>query len=409
MSEINQTDLNLNTDFTNRESQFPNRRIIKIISQTPNEIIADIERDEGNVSNNGTKINAEQFQNIETKLNNLQTQVTNKQGTLVEINELPQDYIEFESDPQTQINNILNNVSKIKNSYGGFSAGQNSNATYGVAVGNGASSTSGVSIGGNASASNGVAVGVSAKTGDGFAGGYQAKTVNENGVVIDAIQLGTGTNTQEKTLQVYNDNIYSANTHTLNTSNANIDNINAQNLNLSGSFTALSNIGGGFSISDPLNVGIELGRKDGQAGTPYIDFHTDGQSNNDFNARLLATGNELNITASDGLKINYNDGNLQEVISIKDIQNNNNGYLILQNGLIMQWGMFSHSSGQSEQVTFPKPFASLYSVVATWFNTSTDNTKEWNIRKYSNSGFKLRQNSNHSDTNGLFWLAIGIV
>ena len=241
MSEINQTDLNLNTDFTNRESQFPNRRIIKIISQTPNEIIADIERDEGNVSNNGTKINAEQFQNIETKLNNLQTQVTNKQGTIVKINEVSQENINFESDPQTQINNILNNLSKIKNSYGGFAAGQNANSTYGVAVGNGASSTSGVSIGGNASASNGVAVGVSAKTGDGFAGGYQAKTVNENGVVIDAIQLGTGTNTQEKTLQVYNDNIYNANTKTMTATNGNFNNINESLSNLQNNINSVFN------------------------------------------------------------------------------------------------------------------------------------------------------------------------
>ena len=41
-------------DFVNRESQFPNRRRLEIVSQTPNEIIADIYREEGNISNTST-------------------------------------------------------------------------------------------------------------------------------------------------------------------------------------------------------------------------------------------------------------------------------------------------------------------------------------------------------------------
>lgn len=399
MSEINQTDTNTNTDFTDRESQYPNRRIIKIISQTPNEIVADIERNEGTVTDYGTPINAEQFKSINAKLTSLQTQVTDQQGTVVKINNVPQAEINFNSDPQTQITNITSNANKIKNTYGGFAAGQNSTATYGIAVGNGANTTSGVALGGNASAGDGVAVGKSAVTGDGFAGGKEAKTTSASGVAIDAVQLGTGTNIQEKTLQVYSDNIYNANTHTL----------SADALTLSGSFTALTNVGGGFSISDPTNVGIELGRRDGTSGTPYIDFHTDGQGGTDFNSRILALGNGLFITATDGLKINYNDGTNQDVLSIKEIKKDSNGYLNLQNGLIMQWGMFSHSSGQEENITFPKSFTDLYSVVATWFNTSTNNTKEWNIRSYDNSGFKLRQNTTHSNTNGAFWFAIGTV
>ena len=139
-----------------------------------------------------------------------------------------------------------------KNTEGGSSHGTNASATYGGAVGNSATSTSGGAVGyststtsggavgsgatsttggavgsgaktqsggavgwnatateyggavgTNASATNGGAVGNGAKTGTGFAGGQYAITTDANGKVIDAIQLGAGTNTNDRTLQVY--------------------------------------------------------------------------------------------------------------------------------------------------------------------------------------------------------------
>lgn len=39
--------------------------------------------------------------------------------------------------------------------------------------------------------------------GKGFSGGYKAKVGSVNSTAIDAIQLGEGTNSAEKTLQVY--------------------------------------------------------------------------------------------------------------------------------------------------------------------------------------------------------------
>ena len=54
----------------------------------------------------------------------------------------------------------------------------------------------------NASGSGG-ALGQNAITSIGGALGYNAKTTNSSGTAIDAIQLGTGTNQKEKTLQVY--------------------------------------------------------------------------------------------------------------------------------------------------------------------------------------------------------------
>ena len=121
-----------------------------------------------------------------------------------------------------------NNKADKQNSYGGFAAGNNASATSGAAVGNNASATYGGAVGNKASATTGGAVGnnatattggfaggngasatyggavgYNAKTSTGFAGGHNAKTQDSSGDGIDAIQLGTGTNSTEKTLQVY--------------------------------------------------------------------------------------------------------------------------------------------------------------------------------------------------------------
>lgn len=50
----------------------------------------------------------------------------------------------------------------------------------------------------------GGAIGSGSTAGDGFAGGKGAETIDSTGDPIDAIQLGTGTNSKPKTLKVYN-------------------------------------------------------------------------------------------------------------------------------------------------------------------------------------------------------------
>lgn len=111
----------------------------------------------------------------------------------------------------TSLADLYNNKSDKQNSDGGFEGGENSSATTGGAVGNNASATSGGAVGNYASAISGGAVGWNAKTGNGFAGGNSARTVNAENNGIDAIQLGTGTNSTAKTLQVYNYKLMDAN------------------------------------------------------------------------------------------------------------------------------------------------------------------------------------------------------
>ena len=94
---------------------------------------------------------------------------------------------------------------------GGFAGGNGATATNGGAIGQLAESTAGGgavglktktdnggSVGASTKSNNGGAVGYQAETKDGFAGGKNAKSTASN-----SIQLGEGTNSAEKTLQVY--------------------------------------------------------------------------------------------------------------------------------------------------------------------------------------------------------------
>ena len=85
----------------------------------------------------------------------------------------------------------------------GGAVGNNTGTSSGGAIGNNSHSGSGASVGENTSSTTGGAIGADAKAGAGFAGGKSAKAVDSSGGGIDAIQLGTGTNSAEGTLQVY--------------------------------------------------------------------------------------------------------------------------------------------------------------------------------------------------------------
>lgn len=344
----------------------------------------------------------------------------------ININGVAQSTINFDSDPQTQIDNIVNNTTLIQNNNGGFSAGYNavidsssygggaigrdsyarsggaigyeSYTTSGGAVGVGAHSEGGGAMGQDAYATQGGAIGKHAITSTGFAGGLSAQTVDSNGDGINAIQLGTGTNTQTKTLQVYDDNIYDANTH---------------NLSLLGSFSALQNIGGGFSISDSVNVGIELGRKDGTPGTPYLDFHTDGNPNTDYNARILATGSELQITASGGVSINgYNIASV-----IQEYMSGTTGYLRLNTGdreYLICWGVISQSFRDGDQYNFTLPNSLTYNNQNWHLSVTADgytDCAQLNGRVSANNGFYLQSQrySNRTQDLVVSWQASGFV
>ena len=93
----------------------------------------------------------------------------------------------------------------------GGAVGNNTGTSSGGAIGNNSHSGSGASVGENTSSTTGGAIGADAKAGAGFAGGKAAKAVDSSGGGIDAIQLGTGTNSVPKTLQAYGYQLMDAN------------------------------------------------------------------------------------------------------------------------------------------------------------------------------------------------------
>lgn len=90
-------------DFENRVSTHPNRRKLTIISQSPTEIIADVSRYDTEVTQQGTKINASDLQDIVDKVNDLETKIGDESGTYVYYNNVFQKEIYFPSNIQDQV------------------------------------------------------------------------------------------------------------------------------------------------------------------------------------------------------------------------------------------------------------------------------------------------------------------
>lgn len=96
----------------------------------------------------------------------------------------------------------------------GGALGKNARATLsGGAVGRNAYVGNGGAVGSDAIAGAGAAVGRNAKTMHGVALGMDAQTVDDSGNAINAIQLGTGTNSKTGTMKVYDYEVLDANGH----------------------------------------------------------------------------------------------------------------------------------------------------------------------------------------------------
>ena len=152
------------------------------------------------------------FTEFLSKLNAKITKIDNLQEQIKADLDSKQDKLTFDTAPTANSTNsitsgavktALDGKADKQNESGGFSAGWNTFAYNGGAVGRQASTYTGGSIGEEAATVHGGAVGYGAKASNGFAGGKDAKTLDSNYEPVDAIQLGTGTNPNEFTAQVY--------------------------------------------------------------------------------------------------------------------------------------------------------------------------------------------------------------
>lgn len=152
------------------------------------------------------------------------------------------------------------NTSNIKNSSGGFSAGDGASAgTGGGAVGYNASAKSGGgAVGYKASATAGGAVGHNASAKSGFAGGWQAVATGEY-----SVQLGNGTNTDDKTIQYLSNKVFNADITRLAPSTANvwtnITSLTGTPLNLTGKYMFYLTTANGITIGTYYDTIMNLG------------------------------------------------------------------------------------------------------------------------------------------------------
>ena len=154
-------------------------------------------------------------------------------------------------------------------------------------------------------------------------------------------------------------------------------------------------LGLGFEVADNTNIGIELGRRDGVAGTPYIDFHTDGTTA-DYNVRLLATGSKLTLNGN-------------EIVSQVSISKADSGYLKLANGIILQWGTTTPNNTQTDRtVSFPTAYSSKAYVLMAQRGSGASATQYYNSHKIvsvSTASFVWQNGQSENPT--YTWFAIG--
>ena len=112
MSENNELE-----NFVDRVSTHSNRRKLTIVSQTPDEIIADVSRFDTEVTQQGTKISASDLQDIVDKVNDLETKIGQENGSYIYVNNEFQSQVNFTSNPQTQIDNIWDKIYPVGSIY----------------------------------------------------------------------------------------------------------------------------------------------------------------------------------------------------------------------------------------------------------------------------------------------------
>lgn len=259
---------------------------------------------------------------------------------------------------------------------GGVAIGGSARARRGGAIGVDTNTYGGGAIGNQAYSTNGGAIGSNTKTSIGFAGGQSAKTVDASNNGIDAIQLGTGTNSIEKSLQIYDDNIYNANTHTLTAQNSHFTTTRTTDIAVTGELV--------------LAYGGEIDNLSGPTLTHGTGLQQDS----------------LYITASD-LFLNN-----QEVEVVEAKSMGSSGYIKYKSGFTIQWGLFTMNVNNSDSDhwhSFPTNFPNACcAVVGMQYGTNLGGSFNNSITIRNKSTTRFSYSKGFSETNRkLMFIAIG--
>lgn len=145
----------------------------------------------------------------------LDTDLSGKEDTANKVTTLNSNSTDTQYPSAKAVYDELVKKTDMQTSSGGFEGGSGAKSWGMGAAAVGMNATAldgGGAIGNEATALGGGAVGDGAYAQLGFSGGYNAKT-KYNNTAIDAIQLGTGTNPNEKTLQIYDYQLMDADGH----------------------------------------------------------------------------------------------------------------------------------------------------------------------------------------------------
>jgi len=105
--------------------------------------------------------------------------------------------------------------------------------------------------------------------------------------------------------------------------------------------------------------------------------------------------------------LEYLDGKVNAMYNSNNVSKNANGYLIMPNGIMFQWGVTgSINTSASAAVTFPKSFPkAVYSITMTRQEASTTASYGWSVGGITLSGFTAY--SNGARAGEYYWIAIG--
>lgn len=160
---------------------------------------------------------------------------------------------------------------------------------------------------------------------------------------------------------------------------------------------------------DSGNCGLEIGSTK-TTSLSFIDFHT--TAGKDYDVRLLASGNQLQITANSGVTINGKEIYTVVAHTYPEGWNNWNAYIRFGNGDLICYGWIQGNNTNWSQgtATFAQPFASTYSFTATPVLVNSGNafigTGEYN-RQAGSCSVASYGNSTNDKISGWYYIAIG--
>lgn len=219
-------------------------------------------------------------------------------------------------------------------------------------------------------------------------------TVNINNVPQSTINFDSDPQTQINNLNANKADIDDIPTNYVTTNTT-------QNISGEKIFESDIQVGVATLIKSDANGAMEFGRRDGNASTPYIDFHTDGKSGTDYNSRILASGDSLFFTAG-GL---YLGDDKIDAVKSKRLAPDQYNYRTT-GGLIVKCGKYTGSS-TSPSITFYEAFPTA--CVFAWITKSgvTNLTGYCGVNSISRTGFTSGDFSYGQRNKKGVWIAIG--